>query len=144
MQDKSFNIRSARWAVDKEPLLAVRTEVFVIEQKVPEEIEVDEFDPVSLHVLASDAETGTPVGTARLLPNGRIGRVAVLKPWRKSGVGAEMMRFLISEAKKRGDAELMLHAQTWTIGFYETLGFVAEGPEFDEADIPHRTMRLVF
>ena len=134
------SVRKARWDEDRECLLSIRKPVFVEEQDVPEEIEVDEFDPVSEHVLALD-DTGKPIGTARLLPDGRIGRVAVLPEWRKRGVGTALMNALIDMARETERSELVLHAQTWTIGFYESLDFKVEGEEFDEAGIPHRTMR---
>ena len=136
-----FTVRLANWQDDQESLYAVRRTVFIIEQEVPEEIEVDDEDPHCVHVLALD-ENETPIGTARLLPDGRIGRVAVLKPWRKQGVGAALMRELIAAATEHGleASGLRLHAQTWTIPFYEKLGFVIDGDEFDEAGIPHRPM----
>jgi len=140
--DSPFSIATVSWRERCEDLLAVRTEVFVREQGVPEEIEVDEWDPKSVHALARDG-TGTPIGTARLLPVGRIGRVAVIRSWRGRGVGLALMNGLIESATEAGHAELVLHAQTWTTGFYERIGFVAEGPVFDEAGIPHRTMRLL-
>jgi len=114
----------------------------VIEQQVPEEIEVDEFDPESFHVLAIEITGREPIGTARLLPDGHIGRVAVLKKWRNCGVGFALVSALIEKARSEKFDELVLHAQTWTIGFYEKLGFVCEGAEFEEAGIPHRSMRL--
>lgn len=139
-----FSIISADWNSDRDRLLAVRYEVFVEEQKVPAEIEVDDLDPLSAHVLALDS-ADTPVGTARLVPGGRIGRVAVLKEWRGKGVGAALMNKLIAIAEEDPALdELMLHAQTWTVGFYESLGFVVEGEEFEEADIPHVTMKRKF
>ena len=140
---ESVLLREASWHSDRELLLAVRRTVFVEEQNVPEEIEVDEFDPVSIHVLASDCND-LPIGTARLLPKPKIGRVAVLKPWRNKGVGRLLMIKLIEIAKRRGDPAITLHAQTWTIPFYQSLGFESEGDEFHEAGIPHYKMRLVF
>jgi predicted GNAT family N-acyltransferase len=141
--NQKFSILELDWAGGQERLLAVRTAVFVIEQQVPAEIEVDEYDPISEHVLAIDAE-GNPIGTARLLPEGKIGRVAVLKDWRQHGVGSLLMKTLIKRAQTRGDREIQLHAQCWTIPFYETLGFRPEGDEFLEAGISHRKMRLKF
>ena len=114
--------------------------MFIEEQNVPESLEIDGLDGDCTHALAFD-ETGNPIGTARLMPQGRIGRVAVLAPWRKRGVGAALMRVLLEEADRRGFEEIELHAQSWTIGFYESLGFVAEGDEFLEAEIPHRHMK---
>ncbi|MDF1813281.1 MAG: GNAT family N-acetyltransferase [Verrucomicrobiales bacterium] len=139
---EAVKIVEALWDTHRQSLLAVRTKVFVEEQNVPASMEVDEYDEVSIHVLALDPDDN-PIGTARLLPAGKIGRVAVLKEWRKSGVGRAMMIRLIEIAKQRGDTELILHAQTWTIPFYRSLGFTAEGDEFDEAGIPHRKMRRI-
>ncbi len=140
---QEITILEVDWECEHKRLLAVRTTVFVIEQQIPSEIEVDEYDPVCDHVLAIDAE-GNPIGTARLLPEGKIGRVAVLKDWRNRGVGSLLMKALITRAQSRGDREILLHAQSWTIPFYETLGFRPEGEEFLEAEINHRKMRLIF
>lgn len=141
------------WSARSGELLAVRRAVFVLEQGVPEELEIDEHDPLSLHFLALGPGP-EPVGTARLLPTkdggqaegigrvGRIGRVAVLAPWRRHGVGRLVMLAAIDAARERGDRELYLHAQDHSIPFYGSLGFVAVGPSFDEAGIPHREMRL--
>ena len=126
-------------ASDAEAILAVRREVFIEEQDVPESLEIDGLDKHCVQALAFDSES-QPIGTARLMPEGRIGRVAVRRAWRKRGVGAALMRLLLEEADQRGHAQIELHAQTWTIGFYESLGFVAEGAEFLEAEIPHRRM----
>ncbi len=137
----NFSVRTAVFTdpSDADAIMSVRREVFIEEQKVPESLEIDGLDVDCLHVLAVD-EDGKPIGTARLMPHGRIGRVAVLASWRRRGVGAAVMRTLLEEADRRGFEEIELHAQTWTIGFYETLGFVAEGAEFLEAEIPHRHM----
>lgn len=142
MRDTRFDIVPAEWSSDSDLLLSVRRVVFVEEQKVPEEIEVDEFDTVSFHVLAIESEGEKPIGTARLLPDGHIGRVAVLKGWRKNGVGMALMKALIDKAHSENRKELLLHAQTQTIGFYEKLGFVCVGDEFEEAGIPHFMMQL--
>ena len=121
----------------------VRYRVFVEEQKVPAEIELDEFDPVSVHALAFDAG-GRALGTGRLLPDGHIGRMAVLREARGAGVGSALLRALMKAARARGDREVMLSAQTHAIPFYERFGFAVEGDEYDDAGIPHRMMRLVF
>jgi predicted GNAT family N-acyltransferase len=120
----------------------VRYEVFVEEQRVPAEIELDEFDPVSLHALALDGQ-GRVLGTGRLLPDGHIGRMAVLKQARGRGVGSALLRRLIDAARMRGDRQLVLSAQTHAIAFYARFGFVAEGEDYDDAGIPHRTMRMI-
>ncbi len=128
------------WAAMRARAEPVRFEVFVEEQKVPAEIELDEFDAVSLHALALDAG-GNVLGTGRLLPDGHIGRMAVRACARGRGVGAALLRALMDAARRRGDREVVLSAQTHAIPFYERFGFVAEGEEYDDAGIPHRLMR---
>lgn len=135
------SIEIVLWKSAAPELLAVRHPVFVLEQGVAAEREVDEFDPVSLHFLARDSQ-GEPIGTARVLPDGRIGRVAVLKPWRRKGVGRALMQAALSGARDRGDRRVTLHAQTHSLSFYQSLGFVAFGDEFEEEGIPHRGMIL--
>ncbi|MCS6997310.1 MAG: GNAT family N-acetyltransferase [Casimicrobiaceae bacterium] len=132
-------MRTATWADDQATLKAIRFEVFVEEQGVPAELEVDENDPRSIHAIAW--LDGLAVGCGRLLPDGHIGRMAVRKPWRGRGVGAAILKHLMERARQRGDREVVLSAQTHALGFYERFGFTAEGPEFDECGIPHREMR---
>ena len=103
------------------------------------EEERDEHDAASVHFLARDA-SGHPIGTARLLGSGRIGRVAVLRQWRGRGLGRALMAAVIAEASRCGMTRLHLHAQVQTIPFYESLGFVVCGEEFEEAGILHREM----
>ena len=125
------------------PLAApIRFAVFVEEQKVPEEAEIDERDPHCVHALAW-SDDGRPLGTGRLLPDGHIGRMAVRAPWRGRGVGRAILDLLIGLARQRGDARVVLNAQTQAMPFYARAGFVPSGPEFDEAGIPHREMALV-
>lgn len=126
---------------------AIRHAVFVVEQAVPEEEEWDGLDEGAIHLLARDA-AGRPVGTARILLKGdmaKIGRVAVLREARGSGVGAGLMRAALAHlAGIGGVRRATLGAQTHAIGFYERLGFVAHGPEYDDAGIPHRDMTIEF
>jgi predicted GNAT family N-acyltransferase len=138
--DTRFIVRTADWQRDAERLRAIRIAVFVIEQNVPEELEWDGIDPDCAHVLAED-RTGTPIGCGRLLPDGHIGRMAVLSEWRGAGVGAALLARLVGIAEARGDGEVLLNAQTHAVPFYTRFGFVPEGPEFEEAGIPHQTMR---
>lgn len=138
---KAFDIRVADWLRDKPALRNVREKVFIEEQKVPPELEWDEFDGACLHLVAFDSE-GHPVATARLLANGTIGRMAVLKEWRGMGIGRALVLRLLEEAKKRGVIRLTLHAQTHARAFYERFGFSAEGDEFPEAGISHIKMAL--
>lgn len=119
-------------------LEALRREVFIVEQRVPEEMEWDADDATSVHALA--LLDGHPVGCGRLLSDGHIGRMAVRARHRSRGVGRALLQALLAEARRRGMREVVLHAQTHALRFYEAQGFVAEGPEFDEAGIPHRRM----
>ncbi|WP_405441113.1 GNAT family N-acetyltransferase [Streptomyces avidinii] len=144
-----------RVAVSEEDLkscFAVRSEVFVVEQSVPESIEYDAYDADAVHVLAVGAD-GVPLGTGRLLHGpaalgktgdltvGSLGRLAVAKSARGLGVGVRLVRAIEAEAARRGLTAVDLGAQTHALGFYERLGYVAHGPEFQDAGIPHRAMR---
>jgi len=126
-----------------EPLAsAIRLAVFVEEQGVPREIEMDEFDPKSLHALA--VQDGEAVGTARLLPDAHIGRMEVLKPWRRRGIGSRLLVAMVQAARARGESRVVLSAQVHALPFYEAHGFQAEGPVYEEAGIPHQAMTLAF
>lgn len=133
-----LRIELGDWASMAPALEAIRREVFIVEQQVPEEMEWDADDATSVHALA--LLDGHPVGCGRLLPDGHIGRMAVRAPFRSTGVGRALLQALLAEARRRGMREVVLHAQTHALRFYETHGFVADGPEFDEAGIPHRRM----
>lgn len=128
------------WEHAREQASRIRFEVFVREQRVPQEIELDEHDARSLHALALDSKGGA-VGTGRLLPDGHIGRMAVLAPWRGQGVGSALLERLVELARKRGDPEVVLSAQVHAQAFYRTHGFRPEGAVYEEAGIPHLTMR---
>ena len=120
----------------------LRKEVFVDEQNVPLELEMDEYDAIATHFLLRDGDT--PLGTARLLEKhglAKIGRVAIVKSARGQGLGLRLMEAVLGEARRQGYDEAILEAQTYAIPFYERLGFVAEGDEFDDAGIPHFLMR---
>lgn len=136
-----FSIQLMTWP-DALPLArAVREKVFIEEQDVPRELEWDEWDERSDHVVALDGRSNA-IGTARLLPIGRIGRMAVLRPWRGRGVGAALLEALLQLAREKGIPEVTLHAQTHAAGFYRKFGFDTRGDEFLEADIPHVEMGL--
>ncbi len=137
---ESFTIEPADWTRQRETLLGIRFAVFVEEQGVPPELEEDEADPQALHLLARNA-AGEAVATARLLPDGHIGRMAVLRPWRGRGLGTALLRHLLAIAAERGLEAVYLNAQCSAEGFYARLGFQAEGEVFDDAGIPHRRMR---
>jgi len=136
----SFTIRVLDWSAAKPYARPVRERVFIEEQRVPRELEWDEWDESSEHALAF-AE-GAAIGTARLLPDGRLGRMAVLRAWRGRSVGAGLLQALLRRALERGMARVTLHAQTHAAGFYGRFGFIERGGEFLEAGIPHVEMTL--
>ncbi|CAG1009986.1 Acetyltransferase [Burkholderiales bacterium] len=136
-----FTVRLADWNRDRDALRRIRYEVFVIEQKVDEALEWDGIDSECRHALAIDAE-GKAIGCGRLLPDGHIGRMAVLPAWRGHGVGQALLRFLMALGRELGHRELLLNAQTHALGFYAREGFEPFGEEFDDAGIAHRAMRL--
>lgn len=117
----------------------IRTAVFVEEQRVPPEIEMDDMDAVSVHALAF--VDGKAVGTGRLLPDGHIGRMAVLREARAQGVGGAILERLVEEATRRGFREAVLSAQTHALEFYRKHGFAAVGEVYEEAGIAHQEMR---
>ncbi|MGA4848320.1 GNAT family N-acetyltransferase [Streptomyces sp. G5(2025)] len=145
--------RVARGPEDLAACFAVRKDVFVAEQQVPEEVEYDEYDAGAVHVLAV-REDGVPLGTGRLLTGaaaaaknggdatvGALGRLAVTRAARGLGVGAALVEAIEDAARARGLTAMDLHAQTHALGFYERLGYEVYGPEFPDAGIPHRAMR---
>ena len=121
-------------------LARIRTAVFVVEQNVPADLEMDGRDDDCAHVLAESA-AGEAIGTGRLMPDGRIGRMAVLASWRRKGVGAAILDALREEARRRGFRETYLHAQSHAADFYARHGYVVEGEEYLEAGIAHVGMR---
>ncbi len=125
-----------------EQALQLRHKVFVEEQGVPPELERDEHDSSAHHAMAFQEDR--LLGTARLVRDGargKIGRVAVSRQTRGQGTGVELMRFLEQQAGQMGLSELYLDAQLAVIGFYERLGYTAEGEIFLDAGIQHRRMR---
>ncbi|MDO8299964.1 GNAT family N-acetyltransferase [Lacisediminimonas sp.] len=128
------------WAGQGAAAAPLRHAVFVVEQGVPLALELDEMDPLAEHAVAWIGEQA--VGTARLLPDGHIGRMAVVAAQRGCGIGAALLHVLIERARLRGDPAVRLHAQVQASGFYRRFGFVEEGDVFDDAGIPHVAMRL--
>ncbi|MFJ4712283.1 GNAT family N-acetyltransferase [Streptomyces sp. NPDC088785] len=148
-----YAVRVAEADADRAACFAVRRDVFVAEQGVPQELEYDAYDADAVHVLAV-REDGTPLGTGRLLTGaaaavknggaedvGALGRLAVAKAARGLGVGAALVGAIEDAARDRGLSAVDLHAQTHALGFYERLGYEVYGPEFPDAGIPHRAMR---
>lgn len=134
-----YGIEEGSWATLAAEAGPIRLRVFVQEQGVPLEMEWDQWDAPSLHALAR-GPGGEPIGTGRLLPDGHLGRLAVVAAWRGKGVGAALLSRLLDAAHRRGDQRLVLHAQTAAVGFYRRFAFVEEGEPFMEAGIPHLTM----
>ncbi len=137
---RNFNITEADWALDGNALSSIRKLVFIIEQRVPQDEEWDGRDDGAWHWMATDPGD-SPIGTARLLPDGQIGRMAVLSEYRGRGIGFALLEAAIQKARTLGMNGVYLNAQTHALGFYERAGFVAEGDEFMEAGIPHYRMR---
>lgn len=138
-EEPRFIVREADWRRDQGALEGIRKAVFIEEQGVPAEMEWDGLDERAWHALAVDSG-GEPVGCGRLLPNGNIGRMAVLKNWRRRGVGSALLHALVSKAKALEFDYIHLHAQTYVNEFYERHGFMRSGDEFMEAGIPHVKM----
>jgi predicted GNAT family N-acyltransferase len=136
----SIRIALGDWATQQPIAQAIRYEVFVIEQNIPAALEWDDVDAHCLHAVAYDAQ-GDAIGTGRLLPDGHIGRMAVKKTARGGGTGGAILQALIDAAQERGDAVVMLNAQSQAEAFYARHGFTRDGAEFLEAGIPHIHMR---
>lgn len=139
--DAGFRVEPADYTADFKDLRAVREPVFVQEQQVPIEEEWDELDPACDHVIARD-DANRPIGTGRLTPKHKIGRMAVLREWRGKGVGEALLLALIERARAVGLREVSLNAQVGALGFYEKFGFQGFGERFWEAGIEHQAMRL--
>ncbi len=137
----AFQVRLAHWPDDEALLRQVRESVFILEQHVPVDLEWDGVDVDCIHVLAMNQD-GQAIGTGRLLQDGHIGRMAVLREWRGQGVGGQLLELLIGEARRKHCPKLLLNAQVSAVPFYERFGFVTRGDVFDEAGIPHLEMVL--
>jgi predicted GNAT family N-acyltransferase len=132
------------WREASKEAYLIRQKVFIQEQGVPEDMELDEHDPSAKHALAYQDDLC--VGTGRLVRldshYAQIGRMAVLSAFRNQGIGKALLSHLIALAKAEGVSTLMLHSQVSAIPFYAKLGFIAQGPIYDEAGISHRNMML--
>lgn len=136
-----FRVEPADYAADFQDLRRVREPVFVVEQRVPLELEWDALDPICQHVIARDA-LHQPIGTGRLTPEHKIGRMAVLREWRGKGVGEALLLALLERARALGLREVTLNAQADAVGFYQKFAFTPYGDRFQEAGIEHQAMRL--
>jgi predicted GNAT family N-acyltransferase len=135
-----LEINTVDWHDKQDALQAIRKSVFIDEQHVPKELEWDGRDTECTHFLAS--YNSIPVATARLTPDGQIGRMAVLKEYRGRGIGSQLLIAVLEQAKHAGYQQVFLHAQVNVIAFYLQHGFIAEGDVFIDAGIEHRSMRL--
>lgn len=135
-------VRVVDWETETLTLRNIRTTVFILEQQVPVDLEWDEFDIISTHFLVFNNH-GEAVGTGRLLPDGHIGRMAVLKEWRGKGYGSAMLKKILEELRRRQMQKAMLNAQINAVKFYEKFGFQQVSAEkFFEAGIPHVKMMI--
>jgi predicted GNAT family N-acyltransferase len=137
----TFSVNAVDWQSASTALKEIRRCVFIEEQAVPESLEWDGLDENAIHVLARDSKA-RPMGCGRLLPEGRIGRMAVLSKWRGKGVGAAMLQALLEIVHRQGMAEVRLSAQITAIPFYEKAGFTVCSGVYLDAGIMHRDMIL--
>ncbi len=136
-----FTVSLVCWH-DGEPLLrSIRDAVFIQEQGVPAELEWDGLDEGCRHALAL-SHTGDAIGCGRILPNGHIGRIAVLPQWRKQKVGTAIMEALLDYARAHDYKMVDVDAQTYALPFYHSLGFIEHGKEFMDAGLPHIKMSM--
>lgn len=138
MSQSNILLRIADWEKDKAALSAIRSQVFIKEQNVPEDMEWDEFDSTAIHFLA--LKNHQAIACARLKSDGQIGRMAVLAEHRNKGTGKKLLQFVLQEAAAKNPGMVYLHAQLSALAFYEKQGFTVKGDVFYEANIPHREM----
>lgn len=141
VQTTNILVDVVSWGCEQAALEAIRRQVFILEQGVPESMEWEADDRIATHLLANHAAYGA-VGCARMLATRQIGRMAVVAEHRRQGIGSALLRKAITIAKAMQYPDVFLHAQLSAMNFYERFGFVAEGEEFEEAGIPHVTMSL--
>lgn len=135
-----YIIEEVSWSLRRETLLAIRGKVFIEEQKVPHDIERDDADDTATHFLLTHNSTALACG--RVLPDGKVGRMAVLKEHRNKGLGRLLLDYIVNHARLNGMRRLYLHAQAHAANFYLDAGFFHFGEPFDEAGIPHVAMDL--
>ena len=135
----TLQVGLAKWEQDSAAIRAVRNAVFSVEQGISESLDFDGRDHECVHVLAWTGDRER-IGTARMLPDGHVGRIAVHKQWRGQGVGTRLTEYLTEVARDRGFADIHLHSQVQAAEFYSRLGFEARGDTFMEAGIEHVLM----
>jgi len=142
MDIPNFYLEPANYQSDFEDLHYVRNLVFVVEQQIPVELEFDELDRQCHLFIARDVQC-RPIGTARLSPEGKLGRMAVLPEWRGQRVGQSLLRAAIEKARSIGLPKVTAHAQLSALGFYEKSGFIKVGDVFSEVGIPHQAVQML-
>ncbi|MFO8023602.1 GNAT family N-acetyltransferase [Thiohalophilus sp.] len=140
MKPTDWTIETVSFDQARSAIESIRRRVFIEEQQVPEELEWDGQDEQATHLLAW--VDGLPVATARMLPDGHIGRMAVLRAWRQRGIGMALLTVLLTLARKQALERVFLHAQLAAMDFYARAGFIETGNPFMDAGIPHKTMVL--
>ncbi len=139
-QPVGIEIREASWTRDRITLTGLRERVFIKEQRVPRDVEMDGADEGATHFLIT--ENTVALGCGRLLADGRIGRMAVLAEHRGRGLGKALLDYIVAYARGHGYKRLYLHSQQHATAFYAAAGFEVNGPSFEEAGIPHEPMEL--
>lgn len=142
LMPENFHLSPVSWHTHSAQLKAVREQVFITEQQVPIDLEWDELDEAAQHLLALN-HAGEPIGCARLLDNGSIGRMAVLKAWRGRGIGTALLNMAVAIHQQQGVQAIQLSAQMHAINFYEKAGFVVCSQPYLDANIMHVDMRLI-
>ena len=136
-----INIARVSWQQSEAHLREIRTKVFIEEQQVDPDFEWDELDQSAVHLLAMSHNQ--PIGCLRIMDYKKIGRMAVLKAWRRLGVGNALLAEAIDSCREHGSQTVHLSAQTHAIGFYSQAGFVAVSDEYCDVHIPHVDMQLI-
>lgn len=134
----NIQIISTTWKKNQHELIQIRTSVFIDEQQVPSTLEWDEFDEQSTHFLV--LHDNNPIATARLKPDGQIGRMAVIQNHRNKGIGKQLLNTVLLYAKDNNYNMVYLHAQNQAINFYKEFNFILNGVEFVDAGIVHMAM----
>ena len=138
--DEPLQIEVVSWNLQRDILRSIRGTVFIEEQNVPEDIERDDHDATATHFLMT--RNTVALGCGRMLPDGKVGRMAVLREHRGQGLGRQLLAYIVDHARRNGVGRLYLHAQTHALDFYLEAGFQVFGEEFEEAGIPHAAMEL--
>ncbi len=138
----NIQIIQGDWATLNQPLIAIRTQVFIEEQHVPAEVEWDADDADAIHLLAFDAQN-SPIGCARILKKGKIGRMAVLQTHRGSGLGSALLNKAIAVCRQLNMQKITISSQTHAIKFYENAGFIVTSEAYIDVNIWHKDMQLV-